>query len=242
VGLLTDQSRLVVESTAIAFIKFNEFYSGIFLRSVTFPLIQINYESYISTFMNAMSRGEKVQQSLISSICNLTEGLNHPDNRSCRLMQDPFPLLNKLTTLGFASRVNDIIYGSFMAVTGILQTCSDPFLAINYIEHLVLKYQEFMGSDDISKTVRSSLLTALHSSVLVLRDKNQPADDAVMDKVFAFVCYHFDTFREVDGDGLYVISGLATTFEKKFGKHLDRSWGYIVHALTKVRYPVNLGK
>ena len=137
-GLLTDQSRLVVESTAIAFIKFNEFYSGIFLRSVTFPLIQINYESYISTFMNAMSRGEKVQQSLISSICNLTEGLNHPDNRSCRLMQDPFPLLNKLTTLGFASRVNDIIYGSFMAVTGILQTCSDPFLAINYIEHLVL--------------------------------------------------------------------------------------------------------
>lgn len=184
--------------------------------------------------LTAMSRSEKVQHSIVGALCNLTEGLSLKANESCQLARDPFPLLNKLTTCAFSSKVSDIIFGSFMAATGILQSSTDRFLATNYIEHLINKYREFEGADDVSRSMRGGLLAALHSSVLVLREKCDNDTDLTMDKVFAFICYHFDLHREVDADGLYVISALAVSYEKRFGKHLDRSWGYIVHAFAKV--------
>ena len=36
IGLLSDQSKLVVESASSAFVKFNEFYPGVFLRNVNY--------------------------------------------------------------------------------------------------------------------------------------------------------------------------------------------------------------
>lgn len=80
-----------------------------------------------------MGRSEKTTQQLVASICNLTEGLSQPENSSCSLARDPFPLLNKITHFGFTSRATDIVYGCFMAATGILQACTDTFLATNYI-------------------------------------------------------------------------------------------------------------
>jgi hypothetical protein len=41
VRLLTDQSKIVVESATYAFIKFNEFYPSIFLHSVIDNLLRL---------------------------------------------------------------------------------------------------------------------------------------------------------------------------------------------------------
>jgi hypothetical protein len=56
-----------------------------------------------------------------------------PENKDCALAREPFPLLDKLTIFGFATKIPDIIFGCFMAITGILQSCEDAFLATNYI-------------------------------------------------------------------------------------------------------------
>lgn len=155
------------------------------------------------------------------------------DNKHCALKKEPFQLLDRMTKFAFVTKVNDIILSSFMAAVGILQACTDINLASNYIDHMMDKYREYMGPGEIMASIRAGILTAMHSAILVLRGK-VPDDDVMLDKVFAFVCTHFDSHNEVDSDGLYLLSAISMVYAGRFLKYLDRAWAYIFHGLSKV--------
>lgn len=48
------------------------------------------------------------------------------------------------------------------------------------------------------------------------------------------VIQHFQNFKDVDAEGIYVISGLSMAYQKGFTKVLERAWPYILHGLSKV--------
>lgn len=123
-----------------------------------------------------------------------------------------------------------------MAAVGILQACTNVDLAINYIDHMMIKYQESLGPGDTRVNLRVGILSALHSAILVVRGA-VPDDDVLLDKLTAFTFNHFEIHHEVDSDGLYVLSAIPIVYQGRFEKYLDRAWGYILHGLNKVHCP-----
>ena len=54
------------------------------------------------------------------------------------------------------------------------------------------------------------------------------------DEIYNLIIDHFKTNKEVDSDGLYVISALATCISNKFHKYLESFWPYLTYAFQKV--------
>jgi hypothetical protein len=52
-----------------------------------------------------------------------------PENKDCALAREPFPLLDKLTIFGFATKIPDIIFGCFMAIP--VKTLSSQLIISN---------------------------------------------------------------------------------------------------------------
>jgi hypothetical protein len=47
---------------------------------------------------------------------------------------------------------------------------------------------------------------------------------------------HFQSIKDVDYEGLYVIAGLSIVFKRMLNKYLEILWPYVVHSLTKVPF------
>lgn len=138
-----------------------------------------------------------------------------PENSNCQLAKSPFELLDKMTKFAFMIKIPEIIYVCFSAATGILQPSTDAYLATNYIDHLMAKYAENLGQSEDMVSIRGGIMSAMHAAILVLRH-NPPNDDTILDNVFQFVCNNFDYYREVNGDGLYLISALGIVYGRRF--------------------------
>lgn len=127
---------------------------------------------------------------------------------------------------------------AFMGIVNILQKCSERQVTTQFCLYAIQEFQQINQIDQMRKaSISGGLQSILHASLLNLSIENYflsiPQWEPISAEAVKLVISSFQNQRDVDSDGMYVISSLATAMRSKFKIYLDQIWPFIVHALQK---------
>ncbi|EAR88045.3 importin-beta amine-terminal domain protein (macronuclear) [Tetrahymena thermophila SB210] len=135
----------------------------------------------------------------------------------------------------------NVIDVSFMSALNIIHYSRAVNIGYKYLNFFLTLFKDSYAIQPIERrnAIQSGILSALHACLLTLDDKFDPN---MSDTVFQLVVDHFMNIKNVDSDGMYIVSALATCIGTNFVKYLDKVWPYIEHALTQRQQDLELFK
>jgi|JI6StandDraft_1071083.scaffolds.fasta_scaffold00588_24 hypothetical protein len=190
---------------------------------------------YMTKLTALLQQNSHIAELSLQVIRSITDCLSSTSTspESCALSRNVYPLLNTITGFAFNSQKIDDTNNYFKVIMNLLTCCKMPDVACRYIEFLIGKFQAITLRNEVSTNLRSNILSSMFTCLLVLQ--HCVLNEQLLNSLLALVIGYFQSMKEVNPEGLYVMSGLSIVFKRAFSKVVDQVWPYIVHGLSKVQ-------
>ncbi|EGR27486.1 importin beta, putative, partial [Ichthyophthirius multifiliis] len=236
VKMLQDSTQFVRESCSKLLSKIAEFHPECLFTNQ-------NSNQDFQLILQSLTQSHNISKNISWLFCFLGENLEQYPNNSV-IHKNVDIIIDSLIKNGIRGDLQQTDYSlidvSFMGVMNYVHFSKQPQIAQKYLDFFIAQFDNSNSINDGRKSqIQSGILSAMHSCLLGLDEyfnKNQSKD------VYNLIVNHFKRNADVDTDGMYVISALATVSGEDFCQYLDNFWPFINHSLSNKQQDLELFK
>ncbi|KRX01471.1 Armadillo-type fold [Pseudocohnilembus persalinus] len=222
INMLKESQQKLVQTAAKFLAKAADLYPNVFLKH---PQLQQD----LSTIITSLQLSPEISRHVCWVICFLSDALKQ--NLDSPLNLSITAVIEELLKNALRKDLNNqkdlsLIDCSFMGIMNLIQNSSQHNVSAQYLKHAISHLEQSYNEPQPRKdSLQQGILATIHASILSLCQElgNNQSSDAqqLIETVYKTIMKHFQVIKDVDADGLYVLSALATAIGANFTKYLD---------------------
>ncbi|EGR29112.1 karyopherin beta 1, putative [Ichthyophthirius multifiliis] len=250
VKTLLDKEEKVKESGAKLLQRIAEFHPECIL-------MRVGWENELEVIVNALKDKAFVSKYICNFFSFLAE--NVEINKQNAILNHADVIIQKLIENAVRNDIKQqdyfLIEKSFMAILNLIHFSRNPILGKKYLDLFLPQFQTtYQMVDERKQFLQSGILSAIHVIQNIKYKYNQKQKQAceltLIDKldlntanmILQLTISYFQQIKNVDSDGMYLISGLAQCIGPNFNNYIDQIWPFITHALIERQQDLDLFK